>query len=52
MIKKLMKKLDKLAHCQAHCTAIIHPTDDAIFKKLKIDLTTEPIAFAKKLYVK
>ena len=47
-----MKKLDKLAHCQAHCTAIIHPTDDAIFKKLKIDLTTEPIAFAKKLYVK
>ena len=47
-----MKKLDKLAHCQANCTAIIHPTDDAIFKKLKIDLTTEPIAFAKKLYVK
>ena len=47
-----MKKLDKLAHCQAHCTAIIHRTDDAIFKKLKIDLTTEPIAFAKKLYVK
>ena len=35
-----------------HETAIIHPTDDAIFKKLKIDLTTEPIAFAKKLYVK
>ena len=47
-----MKKLDKLAHCQAHCTAIIHQTDAAVFKKLKIDLTTEPIAFARKLYVK
>ncbi len=47
-----MKKLDKLAHCQAHSTAIMHQEDASVFKKLKIDLTTEPVAHARKLYVK
>lgn len=47
-----IKKLDMLAHSQAHSTAIIHQEDAAVFKKLKIDLTTEPIAHARKLYVK
>ena len=47
-----MKNLDKLAHCQAHSTAIMHQEDASVFKKLKINLTTEPIAFARKLYVK
>lgn len=47
-----MKNLDKLAHCQAHSSAIMHQEDAYIFKKLKIDLTTEPIAHARKLYVK
>ena len=36
-----MKNLHKLAQCQA-----------SVFKKLKIDFTSEPIAHAKKLYVK
>ena len=47
-----MKNLYKLAHCQAHSSAIIHQEDASVFKKLKIDLTTEPIAHARKLYVK
>lgn len=47
-----MKNLHKLAHCQAHSTAIMHQEDASIFKKLKIDLTTKPIAHARKLYVK
>ena len=47
-----MKKISKLAHAQAHSTAIIHQEDEKVFKKLKIDLTTEPIAYARKLYVK
>ena len=47
-----MKNINKLAHCQAHSTAILHQEDERILKKLKIDLTTEPIAYARKLYTK
>ena len=47
-----MKNINKLAHCQAHSTAILHQEDERILKKLKIDLTTEPIAYARKLYIK
>ena len=47
-----MKNLNKLAHCQAHSSAIIHQEDAYNKKKLKIDLTTEPEVFARKLYVK
>ena len=47
-----MKNLDKLAHCQAHSTAIVHQEDASVFKKLKIDLTSEPVAHARKLYTK
>ena len=47
-----MKNLGKLAHCQAHSSEIMHHEDASVFKKLKIDLTTEPIAHARKLYVK
>ena len=47
-----MKKIDKLAHSQAHSTAIMHQEDASVFKKLKIDITSEPIAHARKLYVK
>ena len=47
-----MKNLGKLAHCQAHSSAILHQEDEKAFKKLKINLTTEPIAYAQKLYTK
>ncbi len=47
-----MKKLGLLKGCQAHSTAILPQVDESVFKKLKIDLTTEPYVYAKKLYVK
>ena len=47
-----VKKLPLLAGCQAHSTAILAQVDEGVFKKLKIDLTTEPFVYAKKLYVK
>ena len=47
-----IKQLPKLAHCQAHSTVILAEIDSSIYKKLKIDLTTEPEVFAKKLYTK
>ena len=47
-----MKKLGSLANCQAHSTVILPQIDDQVFKKLKIDVTTEPQVYAKKLYVK
>ena len=47
-----MKQLDKLAGCEAHATVILPQVDSNIFKKLKVNLTTEDDAYAKKLYVK
>ena len=47
-----MSKLPELAHCQAHATVILPEIDASIFKKLKIDLTTEAEIYAHKLYVK
>lgn len=47
-----MKELDNLAYCQAHATVILPQQDAAVFKKLKIDVTTEPEVYAHKLYVK
>ena len=47
-----MKKLGNLANCQAHSTVILPQVDDQVYKKLKIDVTTEPQVYAKKLYVK
>ena len=47
-----MQKLPELASCQAHSTAILSQVDTYYYKKLKIDLTTEPEVFARKLYVK
>ena len=47
-----IKKLGKLKHCQAHSTVILAQVDSGVFKKLKIDLTTEAEICAKKLYTK
>lgn len=47
-----MKQLPNLAHCQAHSTVILPQSDDLVFKKLKIELTTEPEFLANKLYSK
>ena len=47
-----MKNIHLLAGTQAHGTAILAQVDEDVFKKLKIDLTTEPEVYAKKLYRK
>ena len=52
LAKKAMDKLPELAHCQAHSTVILPEIDSSIFKKLKIDLTSEAEFYAHKLYIK
>lgn len=47
-----MKKIGLLKGCEAHSTAILAHSDSEVFKKLKINLTSEPEVYAKKLYVK
>ena len=47
-----MAQLPRLKGCQAHSTVVLPHIDADIFKKLKIDLTTEPEYYAHKLYVK
>lgn len=47
-----IKKIGELKNCEAHSTAILAHVDSEVFKKLKINLTSEPEVYAKKLYVK
>ncbi len=47
-----IKQLPNLKYAQAHSTVILSQTDAQVFKKLKIDLTTEPEMVAHKLYTK
>ena len=47
-----IKELPNLAYSEAHATVILPQNDANVFKKLKIELTTEPEIYAHKLYVK
>ena len=47
-----MTYLPMLEHSQAHSTVILPEVDSGVFKKLKIDVTTEPEFKAHKLYNK
>lgn len=47
-----ISKLHELRGAQAHSTVILSEVDSNIFKKLKIDLTTDDVAYAHRLYVK
>ena len=47
-----IKQIPNLANCQAHATVILPQVDSGIFKKLKINLTTEAEFYAHKLYTK
>ena len=47
-----LKQISKLHGCEAHSTVILPQVDENIFKKLRINLTTEPHFYAKKLYRK
>ena len=48
--RKALGCLEKLAHCDAHSTVILSPTDESTLKKLGIQLTCEPQYQTKALY--
>ncbi|MEG0695160.1 MAG: DUF1846 family protein, partial [Erysipelotrichaceae bacterium] len=45
-----MKALEKLKDCEAHSTVILSEVDRNMFRKLQVNLTTEPQYQTKKLY--
>ena len=47
-----LNQLSKLKGCQAHSSIILPDSDMNTFKKLGIDVTEEPVSYAKKLYTK
>lgn len=47
---KALAQLPKLNYCEAHCTVILSEVDSNIFRKLKINLTSEPKYQTHKLY--
>lgn len=47
-----LNQLSKLKGCQAHSSIILPEADLNTFKKLGIDVTEEPVSYAKKLYIK
>ncbi len=47
-----MEQLPKLRDCEAHVSVMLSNVDKNIYKKLGINLTTEPIHATKKLYHK
>ena len=49
---KAMAQLPKLRGCQAHLSVIGANVDRAVFRKLGMNLTTEPVYATKKLYHK
>ena len=50
--EKAMNQLHRLRGCQAHVSVILSNVDKNIYKKLGIDLTSEPVYATKKLYHK
>ena len=47
-----MQQLSKLEHCEAHSTVILSQVDENVFKKLGVNITSEPTYQSKKLYHK
>ncbi len=47
-----MTKINDLAHSQVHSSTILHHEDASVLRKLKIDVTCEPVASTKRLYIK
>ncbi|MEA3424187.1 MAG: DUF1846 family protein, partial [Bacillota bacterium] len=48
--KMAVDKLKELAGCQAHTTTILVASNEQIFRKLQIDITSEPVYSSKSLY--
>ena len=47
-----MKQLHKLKGCEAHSSVILAQVDESTFKKLGVNITSEPVYQTKKLYHK
>lgn len=47
-----MQQLSRLKNCEAHSTVILSQVDDNVFRKLGVNLTSEPVYQSKKLYHK
>ena len=45
-----MQQLGNLAHSEAHSSVILSPVDEKTFKKLGVNITSEPVYQSKKLY--
>lgn len=45
-----LKQLPKLKGCQAHSSVILQEVDYNTFKKLGIEITEEPVSYARRLY--
>lgn len=50
--EEALQQLPRLEGAQAHSTVILPYDDEATLKKLKINLTYDPVVFAKRLYRK
>ena len=50
--EKAMEQLHRLRGCQAHVSVMLSNVDKTVYKKLGIDLTSEPVYATKKLYHK
>lgn len=50
--ERAMAQLDQLQGCEAHSSVILSQVDVSVFKKLGVNLTTEPEYQTKKLYHK
>ena len=50
--KKAMDQLEKLRGTQVHTTVILSPVDETVFRKLGVDVTSEPVYSTKQLYHK
>ena len=48
--KKALEQLPALRGCQVHTSVMLSEVDIKIFKKLGVDLTSEPVRSGLKLY--
>ncbi len=50
--RRALDMIDELKYAQVHSTVILSQVDSQLFKKLKMELTQEPVYQSKKLYQK
>ncbi len=48
--RRSLEQLPKLKGCQAHTSVMLSEVDSKIFRKLGVDLTSEPVQTARKHY--